>query len=96
LAGISFNQQTVNETVGEAFRSLKVDLSRLADIKDRLDSLTQQDLEGIGMTPTDAATVKSALADFGQLYAVFTGQATLAQAKDFQVFMRRCWGLGVR
>lgn len=46
------------------------------------------------LSSADDATVGSGLADAEQLYQIFLGAQSLANAKDFTTFLRRMWGFG--
>jgi len=52
------------------------------------------DLEAIGYTPEEVASLKTAFADLAHLARVWAGQDALPDAKDFRVFVSRLWGLG--
>jgi hypothetical protein len=52
------------------------------------------DLVALGYTQAEVNTLKSALSDLDQLRTIFTGNATLATAKDFRTFAKRLCGLG--
>jgi hypothetical protein len=52
------------------------------------------DLEALGYTASEVATLKTAFADLTELGTIWTGAAALQTAKDFRVFVRQLWGMG--
>jgi len=95
MAGLVVSKDLLNRELGTALRDLRAVLEHLERIRSWTDQRTEGDLVTLGFTAGEAADLKSAVADMGQLAAIFQGQATLAVAKDFRVFASRLWGLGV-
>jgi hypothetical protein len=95
-AGLNANltKQTIDETIGRAAQDLNIAFGNVGAAKVFLDTAQDADLEAIGYTANDVATLRSAMADLEQLRTVYHGLAEVSPAKDFTAFARRVWGTG--
>ena len=87
-------KQQVDVQVGQVALKLNIVLEDVDDLKFFLDGAQDADLEALGYTPEDTATLRSAVGDMDQLRRIYQGLEALADVKDFRQFMRRCWGSG--
>lgn len=84
----------MDTTTGSAAAALNVAFHEVEAAKAFLDVYQDAELEALGYSPTDVATLRSALADLDQLRRVFEGLEEVTPAKDFTVFAQRIWGTG--
>lgn len=94
MAGIGVTKEQVNAVAGQIALDIADTGQRVQAFKAWLDTKTVEDMERMGFTTEEATLIKSAYADAFQHIAIFTGQATLAQPKDFRVFLQQLWGFG--
>jgi hypothetical protein len=94
-AGLSadMTKRTVDQTCGAAAQALNVAFRNVGSAKDFLDVLQDTELEALGYTPEDTATIRSAMADLDQLREVYEGLIDAPQ-KDYRQFAQRIWGTG--
>jgi hypothetical protein len=94
-AGLGVDRAQLDRELGTALANLRNVLMRLGHIKSWTDQYTAGQLEAnLGYTTAESADLKSAVADAGQLIAIFEGSQNLTTAKDFRTFIQRLWGLG--
>lgn len=96
-AGIQLGANDVNATFGGNMRDLMVLLPRLEALYQWYNRVGAAALEAApyNMAAADVNDLGAAASDAHQLYQIFTGQATLATAKDFRTFIERLSGFGV-
>lgn len=94
MAGIVVTAQDIQGAAGNIAKKLVGVASDIATFKLYLDGKSVDDLVAAGLTSQDATLIKSAYTDAAQLMAIAQGHATLAEAKNFMVFIRQLWGLG--
>lgn len=92
--GSYFTKDTVNTVAGQLALDIADVAHRVEAFKAWLDQTPDQDLVDLGFSGQEVAMIKSALADQAELVAIFRGNATLAEAKDFTVFLKLLWGFG--
>lgn len=90
----ALTKQAVDTTCGDAAQALNIAFTNVQSAKMFLDVAQDADLEALGYSPNDIATLRSALADLDQLRRVFEGLDAVTPAKDFRVFAQRIWGTG--
>jgi len=90
----ALTKQTIDVTIGDAAQALNIAFDNVESAKIFLDTAQDADLEALGYSPEDVATIRSAMADLDELRTVYHGQADVTPAKDFTVFARRVWGTG--
>lgn len=95
-AGLNANltKQSVDQTVGDATQQLNIAFDNIASTKVFVDVAQDADLEALGYTAADVATIRSALADLDQLGRIYRGIEALADPKDFTTFAKRLFGTG--
>jgi len=94
MIGIPVTKTLLDQTIGSVALELKDAMDRIETFKQFLDTKQVADLEALGYSTAEANTIQSAFADAEQLRLIFTGTQDLTVAKDFQVFLRQCWGIG--
>lgn len=94
--GIRVTRAQIDEWVGSTALDVKLAFERVRGVKQWLDTQTVDDLVALSYTPEEAAVIKSAFADLATAAAIGQGIEVQSERKDFTVFARRLWGLGVR
>jgi len=92
--GLPVSQQEVNQRAGDIARSFQRGFDDVLTMKGYLDATPDQDLIELGFTAEEVTTLKSAFSDLAQLGTIWSGQAALADPKDFRTFVRQLWGVG--
>lgn len=92
--GTHITKDTVNQVAGQLALDLCDTMQRIEDFKAWLDQTPDVDIEALGFSAQEVATIKSAFTDQAELVAIFRGAATLAQPKEFTAFLRLLWGFG--
>ena len=92
--GLVVNKGQLDNVVGILARNLKITFDDVVNLNIYLVATADADLIALGYTSNEVATIKSAYADAAQLASIFTGAASLAEAKDFRAFLKLLWGLG--
>lgn len=92
--GMSVSKQEIDARAGDLSRGFQKAFGDVATLKSFLDATPDADLMALGYTQGEVTVLKSAIADLWQLTALWSGQATLAQSKDFRVFVQQLWGVG--
>lgn len=90
----ALTKQSIDVTCGDAAQALNIAFDNVQSAKQFLDVAQDAELEAMGYTATDVATIRSALADLDQLRRIFEGLEALAAPKDFRTFAQRIWGTG--
>jgi hypothetical protein len=88
-AGAGINSTTLGSVVTSKLVALRNALETVNDLQGWASGVAQSDLEAIGFSATDAATLLSAIADGAALYSIYTtGQppATYPQAASAYVY----------
>lgn len=92
--GMGKSKQELDALAGDITREFQKRFNDVLTLKGYLDGADESELEGMGYTPQDVATLKTAWADLFQLTQIWTGAASLASPKDFRVFVKQLWGIG--
>jgi hypothetical protein len=92
--GMAVSKSEIDTRSGDLARAFQKQFGDVLTLKSFLDSTDEATLEGLGYTADEVATLKTAIADLFQLGQLWSGQATLAAAKDFRTFVSRLWGVG--
>ena len=90
----ALTKQSVDATCGDAAQALNIAFRDVEAAKAFLDVYQDAELESLGYSPTDVATIRSALADLDQLRRVYQGLEDVTPAKDFTTFSQRIYGTG--
>src|SRR5262245_45066184 len=94
--GLILDRSRVDSTIGSIAVNLKNTVHQAQSFKQWLDTLTDQNLiDSFGYIQSEVDTLRSAAADLDQLRTIFEGSANLSVAKDFRLFVKRVWGIGV-
>lgn len=89
----TLSKQDVDRTCGGVAQALNRVMRDVGSSKDFLDVYQDAELEAIGYSPADVATLRSAMADLDQLRRVYEGLED-APLKDYRTFAQRIWGVG--
>ena len=92
--GLPVTKNEIDSRAGDTARGFQKLFDDVATMKGYLDATPAADLVALGYTDQEVATLKTAWADLWQLGTLWTGQATLPDAKDFRTFVRQLWGVG--
>jgi len=92
--GLPVTKTEIDARAGDLARSFQNNFQDTATLQGYLDATDQATLEGLGYTPDDVASLKTAISDLAQLGRIWAGAEPLAAAKDFRTFVRRLWGVG--
>lgn len=96
-AGRTISLAELNNTWGALATSLHAVMANILEAKAVLDGYTGGDLEtDFGFTTGDAATLKSAAADMGDLASIFSGGTPVATLPyDYRTFAKQLLGTGL-
>jgi len=93
-AGLPVTKTEIDTRAGDIARRFQQSFGDVVTMQSFLAATANADLEALGFTPEDVATLKTAFADLTQLGTIWTGAAALPTPKDFRVFVSRLWGVG--
>jgi hypothetical protein len=94
--GRTITKDELNNVAGAIGTSLWAVMDNIAKAKSVVDDHTEAQLvSNFGFNAQDAADLKAAYADMGQLVDIFKGTATLAVAKNFRPSTRKLLGTGL-
>lgn len=92
--GLPVTKNELDERAGDLARTFQRAFDDVGTLKGYLDATPDADLELLGYTAQEIATLKTAVTDLGQLTTIWVGAAALPDAKDFRTFVRQLWGVG--
>jgi hypothetical protein len=92
--GLAVTKAEIDARSGDTARAFQANFENVLTMQSYLEATPNADLETLGYTPEEVASLKTAFADLTQLGSIWTGQAALAAPKDFRVFVSRLWGIG--
>jgi len=92
--GLPVTQSEINTRAGDIARAFQANFEDVATMQGYLEATPNSDLEALGFTADDVASLKTAFADLAQLGRIWSGLEALAAPKDFRTFVRRLWGVG--
>jgi hypothetical protein len=92
--GLPISKSEIDARAGDLARAFQDHFADVVTMQAFLTKTPNADLETLGYTPDDVATLKTAFADLTQLGEIWIGSAALAAPKDFRVFVSRLWGIG--
>jgi hypothetical protein len=95
MAGIPFNKDAVNHTLGSVTQQVYAALDNARKIQQALAATPNQTLLDMGFTQADIDSMKSAYVDLDNLRQIFEGGRTQAVAYDFRTFAKRLIGIGL-
>lgn len=92
--GLPVTKTEIDTRAGDIARSFQASFEDVATMQTYLEATPNADLELLGYTAQEVATLKTAFTDLVQLGRIWSGQEALAAAKDFRTFVRQLWGVG--
>ena len=92
--GLAVTKTEIDTRAGDIARGFQNQFADVVTMQQFLTATSSTDLEALGYTPDEIATLKTAFTDLAQLGQIWIGAATLPAAKDFRVFVKRLWGVG--
>jgi hypothetical protein len=92
--GLAVTKGEIDTRAGDIARAFQDRFADVITMQQFLVATPNTDLETLGYTPEEVASLKTAFADLTELGTIWTGQAALAAPKDFRVFVSRLWGVG--
>ena len=92
--GFATTKTEIDARAGDIARGFQKHFDDVATMQGFLTRTSNTDLEALGYSPDDVATLKTAFTDLAQLGRIWGGLEPLATAKDFRTFVARLWGVG--
>ena len=92
--GLPVTKSEIDARAGDIARAFQDHFGDVVTMQTFLVATPNADLETLGYTPDEVATLKTAFADLTQLGTIWTGAAALTAPKDFRIFVSRLWGVG--
>jgi len=92
--GLPATKGEIDSRAGDIARNFQSLFGDVVTMQQYLVATPNADLETLGYTPDEVATLKTAFADLKQLGEIWTGAQPLPTAKDFRIFVSRLWGVG--
>ncbi len=94
--GFPVTKGEIDTRMGDLARSFQKLFRDEVIMKSYFDSTADADLQALGFTVQEVATLKSSINDLDQLRLVATGEQDITPAKDFTAFLHLLWGLGAQ
>jgi len=94
MVGLPVTKNELDARAGDVARRFQQSFDDVATLQGFLSRTTDSELQALGYSPDDVATLKTAYADLSQLGRIWGGLEPLATAKDFRTFVSRLWGVG--
>jgi len=92
--GLPVTKDEIDARAGDLARAFQRAFGDVVTMQSFLAATPNADLELLGYTPDEVATLKTAFADLTQLANIWIGGVALPDPKDFRVFVSRLWGVG--
>lgn len=92
--GLAVTKAEVDTRSGDLARTFQRAFEDVVTLQGYLEATPNADLEALGYTTDEVATLKTAGTDLAQLARIWAGTEALAAPKDFRTFVRRLWGVG--
>lgn len=92
--GLPVTKNEIDVRAGDLARAFQDHFIDVGVMQSFLERTPNADLEGLGYTADEVATLKTAYVDLAQLSRIWMGTEALATAKDFRQFVQRLWGVG--
>lgn len=93
--GFVVSKGEIDSRMGDLARTFQKLFRDEVIMKSYFDSTPDVDLQALGFTGGEVATLKSAIADLEELRTISLG-GPLAAPHDFTQFLRLLWGLGAQ
>jgi len=92
--GLPVTKNEIDTRAGDIARGFQRAFEDVVTMQTYLEGVPNTDLEAMGYTTQEVATLKTAFADLTQLSKIWAGVEALAAPKDFRTFVRQLWGVG--
>jgi len=92
--GLPVTKSEIDSRSGDIARAFQDQFGDVATMQGFLAATPNADLELLGYTADEVASLKTAFTDLTQLGQIWIGAAPLPAAKDFRQFVKRLWGVG--
>jgi hypothetical protein len=92
--GLPVTKAEIDARAGDIARQFQQSFEDVITMQSYLVATANPDLETMGYTPEEVASLKTAFADLEHLGRIWAGAEALPAAKDFRVFVKRLWGVG--
>jgi hypothetical protein len=92
--GLPVTKDEIDARAGDLARTFQRAFGDVVTMQSFLVATPNADLELLGYSAEDIASLKTAFADLMQLGNIWIGADALAAPKDFRVFVSRLWGVG--
>ena len=95
MAGLAPSTSDIQTTSGAIAARVHTSLRDVLAFTYLLEAQTDGALTSAGLSAADIAVLRSAYGDLSTLARLYSGEGTLAEAKDFRTFARRLFGFGL-
>lgn len=95
MAGVPFNKDAVNHSLGSVVQQVYASLDNVRKVQAALVATPNQTFLDMGFTQADVDSMKSAFTDLDNLRQVFEGGRNQTTAYDFRTFAKRLIGIGL-
>ena len=92
--GLPVTKDEIDARSGDIARAFQKQFGDVVTMQSFLVATPNADLEALGYSADEVATLKTAFADLMQLGEIWLGNEALAAPKDFRTFVSRLWGVG--
>ena len=92
--GLPVTKNEIDSRAGDIARAFQDHFGDVVTMQNFLTATANADLEAMGYTADEVASLKTAFTDLMELGDIWRGAAPLASPKDFRVFVSRLWGVG--
>jgi len=92
--GLPVTKSEIDTRAGDIARAFQDHFGDVVTMQSFLAATPNADLELLGYTADEVASLKTAFTDLTQLGQIWIGAAALPAAKDFRQFVKRLWGVG--
>ena len=92
--GLPVTKDEIDTRAGDLSRTFQRAFGDVVTMQSFLTATPNADLEALGYSADEVASLKTAFADLQQLGEIWIGNEALAAPKDFRTFVSRLWGVG--
>ena len=92
--GLTVSKGEIDERMGQLCRNFQRQFEDTLTMWGYLTSVSREDLEAMGYTPSEIDLLQTAAMDLFQLSKIWSGQEALPAPKDFRYTVRKLWGIG--
>jgi hypothetical protein len=94
--GFVVSKSEIDSRMGTLARTFQQVFRDEVVMKGYFDSTADTDLQALGYSVQEVATLKSAINDLDQLRRISLGEEALTDPKDFTAFLHLLWGMGAQ